>query len=274
MLVLSVMGFGVFRGLQIRRRQDNEELSDNLCLEELRQETGLISRDAAPQGRLFTIQAAISELNQATPRVIEEDLVVQDIELDNTDTSPSMDNRMIDESQIQETASETDINVSDRPENQRKGIGHECNKPSQGLLFTFQEVISDLDQETTRHNEETSPSLDQVMIDESQIQEQDTNSENLENQQNQIGCVPLPSASGIHMILKTIQKYLKNTVISLLIVTSLLPTDLLFIYGFLTNSGCEDPTIRDWAEISEYCYYMLHICLPFLIKLRLDRLSE
>ena len=116
--------------------------------------------------------------------------------------------------------------------------------------------------------------MDQVMIDESQIQEQETNSENSENHQNQIGCVPLPSASGIHMILKTIQKYLKNTVISLLIVTSLLPPDLLFIYGFLTNSGCEDPTIRDWAEISEYCYYMLHICLPFLIKLRLARLSE
>ena len=54
--------------------------------------------------------------------------MVQDIELDNTDTSPSMDNRMIDESQIQETDSETDISVSDRPENQRKGIGHECNK--------------------------------------------------------------------------------------------------------------------------------------------------
>ena len=258
MLVLSVMGFGVFRGLQIRKRQDNEDFSDNLCLEELRQETGLRSRDAPPHGRLFTIQAAISELNQATPRIIEEDLVIQDIELD--------------ESQEKETDSESNINVSDMPENQRKGIGHEGNKPSQGLLFNFQEVISDLDQETTRHNEETSPSsLDQVMNDESQIQEQETNSENSENQQNQIGCVPLPS--GMNMILKTIQKYLKNTAISLLIVTCLIPEDLLFIYGFIKNSGCEDPIIRTLAEISEYGFFM-YIILPFLIKLRLDRLSE
>ena len=82
MLVLSVMGFGVFRGLQIKRTQEYEELSDNLCLKELRQQTGLRSRDAAPQGRLFTIQAAISELNQVTPReIIDEDLVIQDIGL-------------------------------------------------------------------------------------------------------------------------------------------------------------------------------------------------
>ena len=176
MLVLSVMGFGVFRGLQIRRRHDNEELSDNLCLEEQRQETGLISRDAAPQGRLFTIQAAISELNKATPRqIIEEDLLVQDIELDDIDT---MDNRMTDESQIQETNSENNINVSGMPEYQQKGIGREGDKSSQGLLFTLQEVISDFNQETTRHNEETSAPMDQVMIDESQIQEQETNSEN------------------------------------------------------------------------------------------------
>ena len=157
------------------------------------------------------------------------------------------------------------------PEYQQKGIGRDSDK--QGLLFTLQEAISDFDQETTRHNEETSAPMDQVMIDESQIQEQETNSENNMNQQNQQnGCVPLPS--GIHMILKTIQKYLKNTVISLLIASGLLNIDLLYIYGFITNSGCEDPTIRAWAEISEYCYYMLHICLPFLIKLRLDRLSE
>ena len=80
MIVLSVMGFGVFRGLQIRRTRENELSPDNLSIEELelRQDTGLRGRGTPPQGSLFTIQAAISELNQEeTRQIIEEDLVIQ-----------------------------------------------------------------------------------------------------------------------------------------------------------------------------------------------------
>ena len=76
------------------------------------------------------------------------------------------------------------------------------------------------------------------------------------------------------MIMKTIHKYLKNTMISLLILTSLLPWYSTGLYGLITNSGCEDPTIKTMAEMSEYGYYMLTIFLPVLIKLKLDRLSE
>ena len=205
MLILSVMGFGVFRGLHIRKTRENEVCPDNLSLEEQRQHTGLRGRDTPPQGR----QAAISEQNHEAPReFIEEDLVILDMELDNIDTSPSMDNVIIESSQIQETNSENSMNASGMPR----------------------------------------------------------------NQQYPIECVPLPT--GINIILKTIQKYMKNTMISLLMVTSLLPANLLSIYGFITNSGCENPTVRAVAEISEYGYYMLHLFLPYLIKLKLDRLSE
>ena len=124
------MGCGVFRGLQIRRTNDTEELPHDLSLEELRHETGMRSGDTMnngtpSQGRLFTIQAMISELNQETPRgiIVDEDLVIQDIELDSVETSPSTDHVNMSETEIQKNA-----------------IG--CVTPSP--------VISDLDQETPR----------------------------------------------------------------------------------------------------------------------------
>ena len=80
-LVLSVMGFGVFRGLQIRRTGVVEDSPDNSTPMEIEHETGGRSRVTPPQGRLFTIMEVISELNQGTPiEIIEEDLVVEDIE--------------------------------------------------------------------------------------------------------------------------------------------------------------------------------------------------
>ena len=180
---------------------------------------------------------------------------MQDIELDDMDPS---------------------ILTSGMPENQGNPTRCGNDNHSQGRLFTIQAAISDINQETTSpHKQETSPSIDHVMIDESQII-QETNSENNmnasgmpENQQNPIGCVP-----GINMVLKTIQKYMKNTMISLLIVTCLLPANLLLIYGFITNSGCENPTVRAFSEICEYGWYLFNMLLPFLIKLKLDRLSE
>ena len=80
-LVLSVMGFGVFRGLQIRRTGVVEDSPDHSTPMEIEHETGGRSRVTPPQGRLFTIMEVISELNQGTPiEIIEEDLVVEDIE--------------------------------------------------------------------------------------------------------------------------------------------------------------------------------------------------
>ena len=153
------------------------------------------------------------------------------------------------------------------------GQGHEIggrsgDTPSQGRLFTIQSVISEPNQVTPRETVEedlviqdielantmTSSSMDHAVIDER-------------------GCVPMP-IPGIIVIMKTIQKYMKNTMISLLILTCLLPWYLTGLYGFITNSGCEDPKVKVMAEISEYGWIMLNIFLPLLIKLKLDRLSE
>ena len=207
-IVLSVMGFGVFRGLQIRGTSDSPAPIENLSLEELGHERGMGSRDnpnndTLAQGRLFTIQAVISELDQVTPReIVEEDLVIQDIELDSMHISPST----------------TPNNVSET-ETQQNTIG--CDTPS------------------------------------------------LEVQQDTFGCL-----SVIDMIMKLIQKYLKNTIMSLLILVFLLPWYLTFTYGFISNSGCEDPIIKIMVEMSEYSTFFVSIFLPLVIKLKLERLSE
>ena len=207
--------------------------------------------------RVFTIQVSeseISELNHERPReVMEEDLVIQDIELDNVETPPSTDQ----------------LNVSET-ENQQKQLG--CDTPSQGRLFTIEEAISDLDQIETRQRIESSPSIDHVMINEI-TQEMNVNIMNpsmiSEVQQDPIGCAP-----GIDMILKTIHKYMKNSMISLLFMTSLLPWYSTVIYGFISNSGCENPTLKFMEEMSEYVLYMVVIPIPLVIKHKLDRLSE
>ena len=202
-IVLSVIGFAVFRGLQIRRTNDAEELPHDLSLEEL-------NNDTPSQERLFTIQAMICELNQVTPRgIIDEDIVIQDIELDR----PSTDHMNI----------------------------------------------------TPRQSMETIPSMNHMIINEN-----NTDSNALEEvQQDPIECIP-----GINLIMKTLQKYMKNTMMSLLAMTFLIPWSSLFIFGFISNSGCEDPTIRFIAEISDYGVYIITIFLPLVIKLKLDRLSE
>ena len=179
-IVLSVIGFSVYRSVQIRRIRSDEE-------------SGVTRRiDTPPQGRLFSVPAVISELNQVSPR-IEEDLVIMDIEDDDID------------------------NMSRFSDNQHN----------------IQDIY----------------------------------------QPNQSGCLPV-LLPGINMIMKTIEKYLKNTMISLTILSSQLLFCLPAWYGFITDSGCEDPTIEVLAEMSEYGWYMLIILTPFLIHLKLERLSE
>ena len=108
------------------------------------------------------------------------------------------------------------------------------------------------------------PSLDQLSIDR-MIQE--VGQLNIVNQ-NDIQCLP-----GIGVI-QTINKYMKNALISMLILISHLPWNLTALYGFKTNSGCENPTFRVMAELSFSFYCCVFLCLPLLIKIKLDRLSE
>ena len=316
-LVLSVMGFGVFRGLQIRRTGVVEESPDNSTSMEIEHETGRKSRVTPPQGRLFTIMEVISELNQGTPReIIEEDLVIEDIEFVDIETSSNSENNLkacamseiqptdtpsqgtmisvkalnnfnqetpreiIEEDLVIEDVEFSDIEISSNSENNIKACAlseiQPTDTPSQGTMISVK-ALTNFNQETPRQSivNSTSTMDHAVMIDETN-QVQRTNQENnmyvsgmSENQQNPIGCVP-----GMNMILKTIKKYMKNTMISLLILTTAIPLKLTLVYGFITNSGCENHTVKAMIEMSECGWYLFNTLLPLLIKLKLDRLSE
>ena len=266
-LVLSVIGFGVFRGLQIRRTRDVEVSPNSSSPIETGHETGGRSRVTPPQGRLFTMKKVISELNQETPReIIEEDLVIEDIEFVDIETS-STNQIMI--GRIKKTNLENNLNACAMPEIQP------TDTPSQGIMISVKALTNFT--KTPRQSTVTSQSeMDHaVMIDEiSQVQR--TNPENnmnaigmSENHQNPKECVP-----GMNMILKTIQKYMKNTMISLLILTTRLPLNSVIVYAFITNSGCGNHTVEAIIEMSECGWYLLNILLPLFIKLKLDRLSE
>ena len=129
-------------------------------------------------------------------------------------------------------------------------------------------VIQDIELDSLK----TATSMDHEI---SQIQEE-ANLENVTNS-NALSEIPHDSfgcAQVIDMIMKTIQKYMKNTLMSLLHLTFLLPWYSTGFYGFITNSGCEDPNIKVMAKMSEYGLYMVTIFLPLVIKFKLDRLSE
>ena len=86
---------------------------------------------------------------------------------------------------------------------------------------------------------------------------------------------PILCPPGVGLIIQTLNKYLKNTLMSLLILSAQLPWYLTAMYGHITDSGCDDPTFRFLSEIGEYYYVlMFSILLPLLIKLKLDRLSR
>ena len=126
------------------------------------------------------------------------------------------------------------------PERRHKSRVRRLNyTPPPGRLFTIQAVLAELDQETPR----------QIIEDDLVIQDIENGDYNIDMDPSvvmdnvmigEMGCAPhLP---GIDIIMKTIHKYL----------TSLLPSYLTGLYGFITNSGCEDPNIKVMAEISDY----------------------
>ena len=258
-IVLLALGFGVFRGLQIKRTRDSGICLENLTLETLEQgheiRIRLRSRDAVNDTpRLFTKQVVIPELDQVIAReMIEEELVIQDIKLASIETNFSSDHEMIDEIGceprppreiieedlvIQETSFSTHVMTDE--------IG--CEPTPQIDILEEDLVIQDIELASI----ETTSSTDPVMIDD-------------------IGCVPIP----LPVIMKTIQKYMRNTLMSLLILTFfILPWYSASLYGFITDSGCEDPNIKLMVEMVDYGWYVVTYLLPFLIKLKLDRLSK
>ena len=83
-----------------------------------------------------------------------------------------------------------------------------------------------------------------------------------------------PCLPGISTMVQTLNKYLKNSLISLLIILFYGPHYVTAMYGFVTNSGCENSTLRLMSEICQYCIVVFDFGLPLLIKFKLDRLSQ
>ena len=161
----------------------------------------------------------------------------------------------------------------------------ECsrNERRQSRLFTIQEAVSKFDRRTEENQVntvnveddiviediDTAASSDQVSIG---VMIHETNLENTLTENQLRTCLP---GSGIGLMVQTLNKYFKNTLMSLLILSYLLPWNLTFLYRSITKSGCENPTYNIMIQIGE-CYYIFMCCifLPFLIKLKLDRLSN
>ena len=142
--------------------------------------------------------------------------------------------------------------------------------PSQDRLFSIQALPSELNR-TSEENRE-SPVLEnvedgKVLKDVKHSPLNKFNSENGENLQNSF-----QSLTGTSLIHK-VNKYLKNTLISLLILMSQLSFNLTAVYGLITNSGCQNPAFRVMSEVCNFVQLIFFISLPFFIKIKLDRLS-
>ena len=161
----------------------------------------------------------------------------------------------------------------------------------QGRLFTVQEAISELNrgseenQETHSDNNgeddiaiedselvniETRPSSDQVSF--GVMIHENKNLEKTREERTEIP--PNLCLQGVGMMLQTLNKYLKNSLMSLLILSAQLPWYLTAMYGHITDSGCENPTFRFLLDMCKYYVLIISILSPLLIKLKLDRLSR
>ena len=179
-----------------------------------------------------------------------------------------------------------------------QGTGNEIEVRSgdvaQGELFTIQRAISELHRESEENQENLAGNVeDDIVVEDIELVRIETppqisynqvsigvmiheiSEANLENNWNdqteseQIQCLPRKNK-----MIQTLNKYFKNTLMSLLILSSALPLNLTNMYGLITNSGCENPTFMLMSEISYYSVFIFDIFLPFLIKLKLDRLSQ
>ena len=233
-IVLVVTGFAVFRSIQIKRKNQEAEI-----------EVGLRNTlNVSPNpDRIFTKRPRFSEPERETEEAplgnVEDDIVVEDIEMVNTEIT--VVNRDLDE-------------------NHETRLGNvEIGQMKKRNILSFQTPLENVEDVI-----ETPHSMDQLSI-RRMIQSMENMTE---YQQNEIPCLP-----GI-AIIQTLNKYLKNALISLLILTSELPWYLMGLYAFISNSGCENADFRIMAEISFLYQCISYLFLPILIKKKLDRLSE
>ena len=177
------------------------------------------------------------------------------------------------------------------------GTGNERRRdtPSQDRLFTVQATISELNREMDENPETPSQNMENDIVvedigfnsvlDDQRVDNNLTSTDQLsigmlyqENDQgnantrnNMTGQHTTPCLPGINVI-ASINKYLKNALLSLLFLIAQLPWSVTALIGFITNAECEN-----FRVVSEFCFFSFIsslTCLPILIKIKLDRLSE
>ena len=205
------------------------------------------------------------------------------------------------------------IKIRRRISDNEDGRGHEMrhgDTPSQDRLFTVQAMLSELTREieeshvTPSQNMENDIVVEEIVsvescsafnnvLDDERVDENLTstdqlsigmvyqeisqeNTSNLENSRNGMimtrkeqhinQCLP-----GIN-VMDSINKYLKNALLSLLFLIAQLPWSVTALIGFITNAECD--SFRVVSEICFYSFISSLTCLPFLIKIKLDRLSQ
>lgn len=264
-IVLAVMGFAVFRSRQFAKHEI---------------EPRDLSYATPSQERLFIINVEPyvkdqEENNEPSASEVENDLVVEDIEVVNINLEPpgqeqEENNEASTGEEVENVLVVEDIelvnNLEDEieiPVESPSSIDQFEGQVENDLVVENIELVNNLDDEITV---ESPRSFEQLSVT-AMIQEI---SNLTDNQQNCIQCLQGPGIS----ILYTLKKYMKNTLISLVILTIELPWYFTSLYGFLTDSGCENQTFSIMLEICMYYVIGVAIFLPYLIKIRLDRLSE
>ena len=142
---------------------------------------------------------------------------------------------------------------------------------SQGELFTVQRAISELNRESEENHETHGNAKDDIVVKDIELVTIETPKQSSDQvsiremigEKSQTGwndqteCLP-----GMGVIIQTLNKYFKNTLMSLLILSAELPLYLTVMYGFITNSGCENSTFMLMSKISWYSVFMFDIfCL-------------
>ena len=254
-IILLVLGFTVFRSHQMKNKRVIKR-PENVRVE--------------GTGRLFTVRRAMNELQRGSEgnqvsheENLEDDIVVEDIEFMRIETphiSPKVKGG---------NASQGELFTVQRAINELQR-GSEGNQLAPAENLEDDIVVEDIELvriETPQHSSEQ-VSIGMMIGEISQLQNTESNwNDRTENQQSQ--CLP-----GMGVMMQILNKYFKNTLLSLLILTSELPWYVTVMYGFITNSGCENPTFMLMSEISFFGIIVFNFCSPFLIKLKLDRLSQ
>lgn len=243
-IVIAVLMLAVFRSRQIRNSSEIAATVPVAARNEV--ESRDLLNGTPSQDRLFTINVVPSGSGRNSSEDVENDIVVEDIELGNIWEN----NKVGEDIELGEGVAEN-IEVGKNLENDKMAEDVELENNLQDELII--ETPTSLDQLSTRATLHKCNQLYEL---------------NLDDNQHRIQCLP-----GIS-ILQTLNKYLKNTLISLVILTTEVPWNITALYLFITNSECEIPTIRVIFNMCFVYISVVYLFLPYLVKIKLDRLSE